>query len=381
MTSAQENMNTVSERKSKVLVCDDSKIVRMAAKKILLDRFDPIFAEDGEKGWALLCSDPEIQVVFTDLGMPKLNGYELIQKVRTSPEQRLQNLPIIVITGIEEDNEEVKSKLFDLGATDFISKPFDSTSILARAEAHTSYQRVTRVLQEQNDVDSLTGGLNRVGLEKRLEKDLSLVTRHHENLVLMVFELDDYPAIYERIGKKVSDNIIKTVAKLLRSAVRKEDSVARDGLSRFLISLPTAKAAGVVALAKRICARVNTFKLKMGSETLTLFASVGIASTEGIDSVSGKTLLSHAMSALDEARSEGPGVVKYYQPVQQLDPSPQDCADISLDELLAQIEHGGTTVAPAKMKAVMIKLSPLFALMDDEQKKSLFTLTQTVRSQ
>src|SRR5690606_16301391 len=106
-----------------------------------------------------------IQVIFTDLGMPKLNGYDLIQRIRQSENEGIRNQPVIVITGAAEE-EGIRRRVLELGATDFITKPFKSTEMIARAEAHASYRRDNDSLRENVDIDLLTGALNRAGVNK-----------------------------------------------------------------------------------------------------------------------------------------------------------------------------------------------------------------------
>src|SRR5215472_4673341 len=88
---------------ARVLIVDDSKLIRNAASKMLGAEFDVVTADDGAEAWALLERDASIQVVFTDLAMPGLNGYELLRNIRTSSDSRIRALPTIVVTGVEDD--------------------------------------------------------------------------------------------------------------------------------------------------------------------------------------------------------------------------------------------------------------------------------------
>src|SRR5437660_3449882 len=123
---------------TRVIVIDDSKVIRNAARKMLGVEFDVITAEDGEDGWAQIQRDASIQVVFTDLVMPGMNGYELLRDIRTAVDARIRSLPVIVVTGIEDD-EVARVRALELGATDFITKPFTTIDLLARARAHASH--------------------------------------------------------------------------------------------------------------------------------------------------------------------------------------------------------------------------------------------------
>ena len=295
--------------KPRVIVADDSKVVRMTANKILRDKFDIVVAEDGAQAWQMLREDPSIQVVLTDLGMPKLDGYQLIEKIRQADKEDIRNLPVIVITGAAEE-ESVKQKVFEIGATDFVTKPFKSTEIIARLEAHASYRRDKASLQEKVDTDLLTGTLNRKGLIQKLEKDISFTNRHRQNIALVIFELDDHKTIFAKAGQNGGEKIIQNVAKVLNSAIRREDSFGRYDLATFLTILPMAKTDGVVMLAKRLCEHIKTFKVNIAGEVMTITLSVGIAAVPKGCSAQAKTLLQTAEKALENARALGPGEVQ-----------------------------------------------------------------------
>src|SRR3990172_5400913 len=75
-----------------VLVIDDSRVIRRAIGKILSGEFVLIEAEDGEAGWQHLTTDSRVQVVISDVEMPKLDGYALICRIRAADEPHLRNL-------------------------------------------------------------------------------------------------------------------------------------------------------------------------------------------------------------------------------------------------------------------------------------------------
>ena len=144
------------ETSSQVLVVDDSRVIRRAATKILENEFDVVEAEDGEYAWEEIQKNKNISVVFTDLGMPNMDGYELLEKIRTSDDPMIANLPVIVITGAEA-SEGAREEVFEQGATDFISKPFDSVSLKSRASAHINYRNEVKSLEKRAGIDKLTG--------------------------------------------------------------------------------------------------------------------------------------------------------------------------------------------------------------------------------
>lgn len=365
MTELNDAANGDNGKKARILLADDSKLVRVSAVKMLATQFDLVLAEDGEDAWQKICDDDTIQVVFTDLGMPKLDGYGLIRRMRESDNEGIRNQPIIVITGASED-EGVRRQVFELGATDFITKPFKSTELIARAEAHASYRRDTKKLQKAIDIDLLTGTLNQSGLFKQLEKDISFVNRHGENLALILFELDHFKSIHDRIGESGTHKILQHTADALLGAIRREDSIGRFGPDQFLAILPMAKTDGAIILAKRISARIKTFKITVAGETLPVSISAGVAVVRKGEQAAGEKLLHLAEKALHNAKMVGPGEVQLlklethgHTPVRVV---------VSVDKVLEAMEAGNFEVREGTLDAVVERLKPLVALLSEEQR-------------
>lgn len=358
----------MTKEKVKILLADDSKVVRVGATKILKDAFDLVLAVDGEEAWQKICDDPAIRIVFTDIGMPNLDGYGLIERIRQSEDEGIRNQPVIVITGASED-EDVKRRVLELGATDFITKPFTSTEIIARAEAHINYRRDNEELKKNVEIDLLTSTLNKPGFDRQLEKDIAFVNRHTENMALIKFELNDFKALFQRLGKSAENKLIKQVATTLLKSVRKEDSVGRIGEAQFVAALPMAKSEGVVLLAKRLCAMVSSCSFKIGEETVSISMSAGVATALKGTNVTHKNLEKAAERALELAKKMGSGQVQIIKLQSKQPEKPQ--AYISVDNILESLSTGKTEVSDKQLDALITKLQPLFKLMSDKQKLKL----------
>ena len=144
--------------KPRVLVADDSRVIRKAVTKILGNDFELVEAEDGESAWDQLGKQDRVDVLMTDIEMPKLDGYGLICRVRAAEQSNLRDMPIIVITGAED--EVTRERAYACGATDFITKPIDSVQLLARARAHAKLDekrddRIERLYHDADIVHSL----------------------------------------------------------------------------------------------------------------------------------------------------------------------------------------------------------------------------------
>lgn len=357
-----------SSGEARILLIDDSKVMRKSALKMLGADFDVVVAEDGEQGWQMICDDNRIQVVFTDLNMPKMNGYQLLERVRTAADAGIRNLPVIVVTGAEND-DEAKEKALEQGATDFITKPFNSTDLKARAHAHASYQRTTKVLQETASVDPLTGLANERSFIEQFEKDLSFVVRHGKSIAIMLVEVDGFRELFLKIGRKGADSLIQQIARVLLKSVRKEDCVARTGLATFAVSLPTATAEGAERLAQRIRQAISGFKATLRGETLNITVSIGLHVPGNPAQTGADELRNNVEECLRIAIASGGNQVQSRMD-QETSPAEATVAAISIDQLLAQLAQG-ETAADAALPQALAQLQPLFNALNAGQKAQL----------
>ena len=118
-----------------ILVLDDSRTIRSSLKKILREHFTVTEAEDGEDGWTKLLLNPDISLVITDIMMPNLDGYGFICRIRGNESDYYKKLPIIVVTGAEDDITRERSHA--CGANNFIVKPVESFDLIERVNFHT----------------------------------------------------------------------------------------------------------------------------------------------------------------------------------------------------------------------------------------------------
>lgn len=359
------------DHQPRLLLIDDSKVMRKSALKMLGSDFDVVVAEDGQQGLAMIQEDPSIHVVFTDLNMPKMNGYQLLEAIRTAQDEGIRNLPVIVVTGAEND-DEAKGKALQHGATDFITKPFNSTDLKARAHAHANYQRTTKTLQQVASVDALTGLGNERSFLDHLEKDLSFVARHHNSIALMLIEVDHFNDLFLKIGRRGADSLIQQIARILLKNVRKEDCVGRMGLAQFAASLPTADAAGAEGLAQRICHGVSGLKAKLRGEALTISVSVGLHVPAQAHPERAGDCLQQTREALQQAVAAGGNqVVALLEAGGPAAPGMVDVTDFSLDQLLSTLARDGAEAVSDQIPLALQRLLPLWQALSPEQRDAL----------
>ena len=279
-------MSAKTGEKQRLLIVDDSKVIRVTARKILRDHFDTVEAVDGEKAWEVLSNDEPFALVVSDLTMPHLDGFGLLERIRSSLLPHVREVPVIIITGAN-DSETVKQRASEAGATDFISKPFDSVLLLARtqahASAHTSKQSLreeTLALEEQVATDTLTSLANESEFMGHGFQQLSYAIRHDTRLSIFRIEVDNYGDLFRQHGESATAAIIKTVARVLESNIRQEDLAARIGTARFALLLPGINSRGVHNLADRICKDISTRTIKHDGIRIEITLSIGVAAPE-----------------------------------------------------------------------------------------------------
>ena len=368
MTMTQEVEQTELPR---ILVVDDSKVMRLAAGKLLKDDFDVIVAEDGQAGWELIESDPTIQVVFSDLSMPHLDGFGLLDKVRSAESSRIRELPIIIVTGAEDD-DSAREKVLAAGATDFITKPFNSIDLKARASSHANASQVSTELREQTEspseehaLDSVTGLINRQVFEEGLSQIMSYSRRHQEALSVVRIDIDQFNRLFIKLGRKRSNAILRKLASVIRKQVREEDQIARIGMSRFAITLSSADKNSARLCTDRILKRINSVRFKVGEEIFQITASIGVIVLDAVHHPSTESVMTELGELVSDAASQGGNVVMFNQ--SNDGQAVEDIAMPNLEEAVAMIEDGQLDRVMPAMEHLLKRLEPLLALASDEQ--------------
>ena len=379
--------------RARILLVDDSKLMRKAAVKMLGDEYDIVTADDGMEAWATLEADQGIQVVFTDLNMPRMDGYELLAKVRGSQDPGVQSLPVIIVTGAEND-EAARMKALDMGATDFIGKPFTASDLIARARAHSTHQRVTRALQSQVTLDALTGLANRAGFQDRLQQDIAYARRHLQPLSLMLLEIEDFRRFFLHHGREAADAVLLQLAKLVRGRVRKEDTAGRVGLGAIAISLPGGQEAGIQGLVDWLRAQLaaNPPVVEGDAKPVQLLAAVmsplldpTMGAVEALEALParlrGVECAAVEPAAVPVAPLAMPAPMQDIVPAPAPEPAPPAPAPAavdaaSLDSALELLGQGRAADVVPKLPQLVLRMLPLLRLLGPRQRAQLIDFLQ-----
>lgn len=357
--------------KPKILFVDDSRLIRSAVIKMFAEDYELILAENGREAWAQLQQDSAIEMVFTDLVMPELDGFELLSLIRTSTDHKQSQLPVVVVTGAD-NSDDAKVKAYNMGATSFLTKPFDSADVNSLAQTHISSRKAAEHLQEHTLLDPLTGLINKRGFTHQLEKDISFSLRHCHQLTVLDIEIDAFKDMFVRIGRGGAEKIICKVAGVISKAVRKEDTVARRGLASFSVSLPAADPDFSLLIAHRVGQTVSNFKARHKGKLLPITVSSGACVVKKDVFADVNTVLAVAAEAKTWAMSRG------LNQVHSIDLGGDHHTEIqrgvvSVDGALNEIRQGGSRDVMSQMDQIIDELTPLFKLMSDEQRQRIMS--------
>ena len=266
--------------KTHVLIVDDSATIRNVIAKHLGEAYFTVHASNGEEAWQLIQSNDSISLVFADMHMPVMNGMLLLKQIRNSDCEHISNLPVIMITG-HEDSEAAKQASYTMGATDFISKPFSALDIISRAGSYTKLNQKITSLEQNVTQDSLTGLVNKRGLQEIGDKAISGAHRHQYELSILVMQIGNIDEVQSKYGKSIVEQIIVSVANNIKKSLRTEDVLAHFGSGQFVALLPMTNAFKAHILALRIQKTINNLAFEMGDDTIRIKLAMGLNSTEG----------------------------------------------------------------------------------------------------
>ena len=292
--------------KQRVLIVDDSRIVRTTIGRLIRKSFDVREEADGEAGWQAISTDPSIVVVFSDIQMPKLDGFQLLERMRTSQDPRVKTMPVIVISGDEEDATKKRARA--AGANDFITKTTDGTEILSRidnllhlVEAKQQLVVTKQAVDQTATRDPVTGTFTTHYLVTEGGKHFSHARRHGSSLSVLMFHVDTYADISAKVGKAVADQLLARIAKLVMGILRQEDSMGRTSEAGFLIVFPGTSSQQALAFARRMTEQLEKAQVSYRGEVLRIGTSIGLAALDVDPATSVEELMKAAQQRLKDA--------------------------------------------------------------------------------
>lgn len=290
----------------RILVVDDAQENVRFAGRIVAPLADVSFALDGDGGLTR-ARDLRPDLVLLDVELPDMDGYEVIEAMREDPE--LAETPVIFLTGRYDDADEARG--LDLGAADYVTKPFNAAVVLARVRNQLrliDYARkltaLNAELERRATTDELTGLPNRRAFFDVARRELSRHQRFGEPCMALMLDIDHFKSVNDTHGHDIGDLVLRAVAERLRDSVRKSDCPARLGGEEFALLMPNTDVAGGEVVAERMAATVREAPVPTPAGPLRVTATLGLTAMSARDQ-SVEEMLKRADEALYDGKRAG----------------------------------------------------------------------------
>ena len=289
----------------RILVVDDDPDLREMMRLVLEPGYEVLCAADGEASLDVARTD-QPDLIIMDQFMPRLDGLGALERLRADP--ATEDIPVILVSA--RADESVRVRGLDLGAVDFLAKPFSELELRARLDRTLRLVRSQSVLRELAQTDPLTGLANLRAFRARLAEEVKRARRYRDPLTCVMADMDHLKAINDQLGHAAGDLAISAVARVVAEELRETDFGARYGGDEFVLLLPhTAREEGRV-FAERLCARLHATPLQMSGRRILIGVSFGVAElADANHGDAGEELLRSADAALYDAKHAGRGRV------------------------------------------------------------------------
>jgi diguanylate cyclase (GGDEF)-like protein len=286
------------ESKFNILLVDDSPDkLGVIEAALTLAGYKVTTATDGDEALAAIESF-QFDLVITDVMMPRMNGYELAQRIRANPLTKF--IPVIMQTAVGRRAEDLR-RASEVGALGYITDPTDLELLLARTRTLLEFKAYLDVCEEAAFTDHLTGLANRRRFERQLDREVSRVLRYEHPFSLLMLDIDRFKDLNDNYGHDAGDEAIRRIARVLREGTRGIDLAARIGGEEFAVLLVETRKDGALEVAERLRLGIRGLEIPR-VEPIT--ASFGVAECPG-DAQTAIDILKAADVALYEAKTNG----------------------------------------------------------------------------
>ena len=296
-----------------ILVADDEPVnLALIRRRLEWEHYRVETAEDG--GQAVEAARRVLpDLIILDVMMPVLDGLQACHLLKEDPATR--DIPVIFLSALDDTDTKVRG--LGLGANDYVSKPFRVEELLARVsvairlklerdrlrQRAEELRRSAEAASEMSMTDALTGLLNRYGLHRALQRELSEARRYDRPLSCLLIDIDFFKAVNDSYGHAAGDTALQQAARVIADSVRGSDVVCRYGGEEFLVLAPETDARGAFSLAEKIRLAVSERLFGDGERAFALTLSAGVAELRAGES--GNDMIARADLALYQATQRG----------------------------------------------------------------------------
>ncbi len=263
-------------KKPTILVVDDMTTTLLLLHDLLKDTYEVKIAKSGTKALEILESPNDIDLILLDIEMPDINGYDVCKRIKNN--ETIKNIPIIFITGRTSQEDEEYG--LNLGAIDYITKPFNKAIVKLRIKNYLDLKIKNDMLEKLSMYDGLTNIRNRRFFDETFEKTFNEIKRDKKSLAVLMIDIDFFKPYNDNYGHGQGDETLRKVAKALEKTIKRaSDFVARYGGEEFVILLKDINKDGVEAVANNLLNAVRELKITHEFSKIENYVTVSIGAS------------------------------------------------------------------------------------------------------
>ncbi len=289
------------------IIDDDATIRRLVRLFLMRSGFDVLEAASGEEGRKLLEELPW-DLAILDRKLPDVDGLQLCQEVKADP--RFRSRYIVMLTGEDEQHQKVEG--LDLGADDYMTKPFQPAELLARVRAgkrivdlQSRLMATNRRLEMLSITDGLTQVFNHRHFREEFDRTFLEAIRYERPLSLAMIDIDFFKKVNDTWGHATGDQVLRDVSATLALSVRTSDMVARYGGEEFAVMMPETSLSDASQAAEKIRKLVEEREISGPTGMIPVTVSIGVANFPHTQFGRGRELIEAADRALYRAKKRG----------------------------------------------------------------------------
>ncbi len=360
-----DTVSTTNRPRPRVLVADDSSMTRKSVRRILDGDYEIIEAENGEEALGILRRDKNIHAVFIDYMMPQVDGFEVLKTLRQSKNARLRKLPVIMMSS-HENSASLRRKATVLGATDFISKPFDSLLLKTRARAHAKLPEDYVHPGEGKTVDKeiSVAGAEWMEFAEFKQRAPVLIKESYDQqqpVTLLHLKVDAFEALRQTTGEREAAAVVRHTGRLVAGQLRESDRIASTSDDEFIVLMPDTDTEFAHAQVKSIFRAVRKSHPDLGNMRINVTLSSGMVTNGTGSGYSFEKLKGIAEERLQKAVENG-GNQLVYADLKRQKITPQTTQNISLTSALELLREGDAEAVNAQIPWLLQEVFPLLVV-------------------
>ncbi len=300
-------------RRIKICVTDDEPIIsEVLCEGLRAHSFDAVEAHSGEDALKI-CKEGGIDLILLDINMPGMDGYEVCRELKASLDT--EDITVMFVTGREEPEDHEKG--FDLGAVDYVTKPFNLPMLMVRVESALRMKSALRMehstepdpldtggMMDVDYTDHLTGLRNQRYFLERLQEEADKAHRHDYPVSCVILDVDGMEAVNQESGPVALDDLLVEVAMSIRSFTRSYDVLGRYDGTLFAALLPHTELKNALEYGTKIMEDIDATTFSDPSFPTKASMSVAAVTFRNGSATSAELVFGEAMRTLLTAKSQ-----------------------------------------------------------------------------